>query len=203
MGNLNNSIKHKGEVQRGNSYQKMDERDTAVLIIDVQEKLIRSIKDRDMIIFNIKKIVEASFILNIPKFISEQNPEKLGTTINSIHSNKNEFPYSKMSFSCANCFLLMKHLKDKKIKNILLCGVETHICVQQTALDLFTLDYNVFVAIDAVGSRNIIDHEVALRRIENAGGIISTTESVIFEWCKSADRNEFRDLSGIIKKNKA
>jgi len=99
--------------------------------------------------------------------------------------------------------LLMKHLKDKKIKNILLCGVETHICVQQTALDLFTLDYNVFVAIDAVGSRNIIDHEVALRRIENAGGIISTTESVIFEWCKSADRNEFRDLSGIIKKNKA
>ena len=203
MENLNKSIKNKGEEQRGSSSLKMNEKDTAILIIDVQDKLIRSMKDRDRIVFNIKKIVESSVILNMPKFISEQNPQKLGPTVNSIHTNKNEITYSKMSFSCANCSLLMKDLADKNIKNILLCGVETHVCVQQTALDLIANDYNVFVAGDAVGSRNSIDHEVALRRIENAGGIISTTESVIFEWCRSADRDEFRDLSGIIKKSKA
>ena len=203
MEDLSNSIKHKSDVQKGNSNLRMDEKDTAILIIDVQDKLIKSIENRDMVIFNIKRIIEASYILNMPNFISEQNPQKLGTTVNTINSNKNEIPYSKLSFSCTKCPMLMKDLENKNVKNILLCGVETHICVQQTALDLFAHDYNVFVAIDAVGSRNIIDHEVALRRIENAGGIISTTESVIFEWCKSADREEFKDLSEIIKKSKA
>ena len=85
------------------------------------------------------------------------------------------------------------------ICNILICGFETHICVQQTALDLLNSDFNVFIPIDAVGSRVLIDHKTALKRLESAGAIISTTESVIFEWCKTADRQEFKLISQLIK----
>ena len=180
----------------------MGEKDTAILIIDVQNKLIEVVKGKDMILFNIKRLIEASDILNIVKFITEQNPDKLGNTHDLIRDSKQPIAYSKMSFSCVGCDPLMSSLRKNKIRNILLCGIETHVCVQQTALDLIGNGFNIFVASDAVGSRHTIDHKTALRRLESSGAIISTVESVIFEWCKSADRSEFKKISEIIRKSK-
>ena len=180
----------------------MEDKDTILMIIDIQERLIKSIQNKDAIVFNISKLIDTVNLLSIPKFFSEQNPLKLGNTLGSLPRSQQDIIASKMNFSCINCGELNKLINSRNYKNLLLCGIETHVCVQQTAIDFINQGLNVFIAMDAVGSRNNLDHQVALRRIESAGGIISTTESIIFEWCKSAQRAEFRNLSEIIKRER-
>ncbi|WP_320667988.1 hydrolase [Prochlorococcus sp. MIT 1307] len=181
---------------------RMKEKSTAIIVIDVQEKLAKAIENKDDILFNIRKLIDAGIILNIPQFFTEQNPHKLGETVKLLGDYKNKNTFSKMSFSCFKCSALINKIENLSLKNILLCGVETHICVQQTALDFIANGFNVFIAADSVGSRNNIDHITALRRLEKAGAIISTTESIIFEWCRNAERSEFKGISELIKRRK-
>ncbi len=180
----------------------MEDHDTALLVIDVQKKLIKPITQQEKILANIIKLIEACKILNIKKFFTEQNPDKLGETIDYLLDKDKDIRYSKLSFSCAKCEMLMRVLEGQTFANIVLCGIETHICVQQTALDLIKKGFRVYIAIDAVNSQDSIDHEVSIRRLECAGAIISTSESIIFEWCKSADRVEFKQISRLIKASK-
>ena len=180
----------------------MESKDTLLMIIDVQEKLVQSIKNKQDILFNIKQLIDAANLLSVSKFFSEQNPSKLGPTVSLLSKSAKDIMASKMSFSCIKCGELQRILLDRNIRNLLLCGIETHVCVQQTALDFLNQGFNVHIAIDGVGSRNDLDHQTALKRIESAGGIITTTESIIFEWCRNADRKEFRRISEIIKRPK-
>tara|TARA_Y100001968_G_scaffold217938_1_gene200581 strand:+ start:61036 stop:61599 length:564 start_codon:yes stop_codon:yes gene_type:complete len=177
----------------------MNERNSLLLIIDVQEKLIKAILNKDHIIFNIKKLIEVTRILNMDILFSEQNPEKLGNTLNELSNEYQDKIFSKKKFSCANFHKLNEVLESHPIKNILLCGIETHVCIQQTALELKSKGYNIFICVDAVGSRNPIDHNIALKRLEYSGAILSTTESSIFELCGTSDREEFRLISSVIK----
>ena len=177
----------------------MEQNLTALLIIDVQERLIKAIDKNDLIVRNIRKLILASNILKFDKFFTEQNPEKLGTTINTLLENEDIHVYTKMSFSCIACNDLIKSLEDKKIKNLVLCGIESHICVQQTAIDLMNKGFNIFIAIDAIGSRKSIDNYTAIRRLETSGAIATTCESIIFEWCITADRKEFKAISKLIR----
>ena len=87
---------------------------------------------------------------------------------------------------------------DKKITNLIICGFETHICIQQSVLDFLKKGYEVLVISDAMGSRNRADHEIALQRMTQSGAFITTTESIIFELCKTADRKEFKEIRNII-----
>ena len=188
------------ESQQGTTgHKRMEANDTGLLVIDVQEKLITPIKNKEMILVNIKKLIDAGKILKMNNFFTEQNPNKLGSTVESFFCDQEKEIYAKMSFSCFSCETLIKSLEDKKITNLLLCGIETHVCVLQTALDLISCGFNIYVAIDAMRSRNTIDHDIAIRRLQSAGAILATTESAIFEWCKTADRVEFKEISKIIK----
>ena len=92
----------------------------------------------------------------------------------------------------------MKELKDKKITNLIVCGIETHICIQQTVLDCLQKGFKVTLISDSMGSRNRVDHEIALKRMTQSGAILTTTESIIFELCKTADREEFKEIRNII-----
>ncbi len=173
---------------------------SALLIIDVQDKLIKGINNKEIILYNIKKLIDTSNILKIHNFFTEQYPLKLGTTVQSItKDNQNEI-FSKLSFSCLGCNELLNTIQKRKVKNLILCGIETHVCVLQTSLDLIDKGFNVFISLDATGTRKSIDHEVAIRRLELNGAIVSTTESIIFELCKTADREEFKSISEIIKR---
>ena len=178
---------------------KMEQNLTALLIIDVQERLIKAIDKNGLIVRNIRKLILASNILKFDKFFTEQNPEKLGTTINKLVGDEDIHVYTKMSFSCIVCNDLIKSLEDKKIKNLVLCGIESHICVQQTAIDLMNKGFNIFIAIDAIGSRKSIENHTAIRRLEASGAIATTCESIIFEWCMTADRAEFKAISKLIR----
>tara|TARA_Y100001933_G_scaffold232892_1_gene251820 strand:+ start:151 stop:750 length:600 start_codon:yes stop_codon:yes gene_type:complete len=175
------------------------EQETLLLIIDVQPKLIKNIKDNQRIIFNIKKLIKTCNLLNIHIAITEQNPLKLGTTLESILEN-NEYPkFEKMEFSCIKNKNFINYINEYSFKNIIVCGIESHICVLQTSIDLLKKDLNILLPRDAIGSRYEIDNETAFLRLILSGALASTTESIICELCKTAGRKEFKEVSKILK----
>jgi len=180
------------------SSDKLSPKVNALLIIDIQEKIIRPIFNKDSIIKNIKKLLNAYQILEENIFISEQNPLKLGVTIPELSPIAGFRKFEKMEFSLAKLEEFLKELKNKKITNLIVCGIETHICIQQTALDCLQKGLEVILVSDAMSSRNMVDHEIALQRMIQKGAILTTTESIIFELCKTADRKEFKEIRNII-----
>ena len=180
------------------SSDKLSSKVNALLIIDIQGKIIRPIFNKNSIIKNIKKLINAYQILEENIFVSEQNPLKLGVTIPELLPKARFKKIEKMEFSLANIQEFLKELKNKKITNLIVCGIETHICIQQTVLDCLQKGFEVFLVSDAMSSRNTIDHEIALKRMIQKGAILTTTESIIFELCKTADRKEFKEIRNII-----
>ena len=180
------------------SSDKLSSKVNALLIIDIQEKIIRPIFNKDSLIKNIKKLINAYQILDENIFLSEQNPLKLGVTIPKLLPKAGFKKIEKLDFSLANIQEFLNELKNKKITNLIVCGIETHICIQQTVLDCLHKGFKVFIISDAMSSRNRLDHEIALQRMTQSGAILTTTESIIFELCKTADRKEFKEIRNII-----
>ena len=171
----------------------------SLILIDIQEKILRPIFNKDLIKKNIKKLLNAYEILDENIFLSEQHPLKLGKTIPELLPKGGFKRIEKMEFSLANSQEFIKELDKKKITNLIVCGIETHICIQQTVLELIRKGYEVILISDATGSRNKLDYEIALQSIMHKGAILTTTESIIFELFKTANRKEFKKISNIIK----
>ena len=175
------------------------EDETLLLIMDMQEKLINNIKGNQLLIFNIKKLIDACNLLNVRIAITEQNPLKLGMTLESVLEN-NKYPkFEKMEFSCSKNDRFINYIKKYDFKNIIVCGIESHICILQTSIDLLTKGFNIIIPRDAIGSRSDIDNDTAFLRLISSGAVASTTESIICELCKSSNRKEFREISKILK----
>jgi len=172
----------------------------ALLIIDVQEKILAAMQNPDTLLSNIEKLINGFKILNIPIYITEQYPKGLGPTsqrLTNLLEGTEAIP--KMSFSCFGAGELFNTLKNKKITQIVVCGIESHVCVQQTVLDLLVNDFQVSLAADAVSSRKIIDYETALRRMNEHGAEITTTESILFELLNVCGTDEFKAISKIVR----
>ena len=182
-----------------NNSQIILEDETLLLILDMQERLISNIKGNKLLIFNIKKLINACNLLNVRIAITEQNPLKLGKTLDSIKENM-EYPiFEKMKFSCSENKNFIDYVNEYNFKNIIICGIESHICVLQTSIQLLGKGLNVLIPRDAIGSRNAIDNETAFLRLVLSGAVPSTTESLICELCKTSNRKEFREVSKILK----
>ena len=181
-----------------NTSEKISPKVNALIIVDIQEKIINPVFNKDSITKNIKKLIDAYQILEENIFVSEQNPLKLGKTIPELLPKGGFNKIEKMEFSLANTSEFLKELKNKKITNLIICGIETHICIQQTVLDCLQKGLEVILVSDAMSSRNRVDHQIALQRMIQKGAIITTTESIIFELCKTAERKEFKDIRNII-----
>ncbi len=106
---------------------------------------------------------------------------------------------SKLAFSCGGCPEIFAGLRSRGIHNVLVAGIEAHVCIQQTVLDLLADGWRVFVAVDAVGSRFDVDYRTALRRMDSAGATLTTTEAAIFEWCETAAAAEFKQISRLAR----
>jgi nicotinamidase-related amidase len=170
----------------------------ALLVIDVQEKLIAAVPDRERLVANTLRLIRAAKLLDVPVWATEQYPKGLGATIPAIAELIPERP-SKLSFHCCAAPQILEQLYGRHVRHVTLAGIEAHVCVAQTALELLDLGFRVQVPADAVASRYESDQKFALRRLENAGATISTTEAVLFEWCETADRPEFKAISGLVK----
>ena len=181
------------------SPEMMRPQDTALLVVDVQARLLPVMLDAERTVWNARRLLDGAKILGVTAFATEQYPEKLGPTVEELAERiETEIP-AKLNFSCGNCESIFGDLKEQGIHRILVCGIETHVCVQQTVLDLLAAGYQVNVAADAVSSRYAIDRDTALRRMEASGAYLTTTESALFELCGEAGSDIFRELSKLFK----
>ena len=176
------------------------ERDrAALLVIDVQERINAVMATQDHIP-RTEVLVEACRGLGVPVLASEQYPQGLGPTVESLAALLGDTPPGKLTFSCARDDGLKRAVEDSGRKQIMVTGIETHVCVLQTALDLLAAGYEVHVPHDAVNSRRPADKEWALHRMASAGAVITSTESALFELLERCDTAEFKTVAKLIKK---
>ena len=173
----------------------MSKENTCLLVVDVQERLVPLMQDHEELAWNISRLLEAASVLKVQTWGTEQYPKGLGATLPSIRQGLSSLQ-EKLMFSCRECLHAWQNLQTPPITTkVLLVGIETHICIQQTAFDLLANGHEVYLAVDAISSRHPHDHEVALRRMERAGVQLTTTESAMFEWCEIAGTPEFKQIS--------
>lgn len=171
----------------------LDKQDSCIILIDVQSKLTPFIKDSEKLIKNCQRLLNLANDMHAPHIIMEQYPVGLGSTVQPLKHFSKALP--KVHFSCwrdNGCQELLLNLNKKQI---ILIGIESHVCVLQTALDLIVNNYEVFVVVDAISSRNIVDQKYALKRMQQFGVQLITLEMVFFEWIKQAGTVEFKLLS--------
>jgi len=178
------------------SHELLSFADSQLLVIDVQEKLVPHISDHEVLLANCLKLVQAADVLQVPCLATEQYPRGLGPTVPELLAELPP-PIEKLRFSSAEVLLQSEELHADR-DQIVLAGIEAHVCVQQTALDLLACGFRVYVAADAVASRNTLDWNLALRRMSDGGATITTTESVMFEWCEVAGTDEFKQISRLV-----
>jgi len=179
---------------------KINKENTIAVVVDVQEKLLNHIEEKERIIKNCLTVIKGLRVLNIPIVVTQQYTKGLGNTINSINEAIGNFSYiEKLSFSCYRepSFIKVMNRSDKR--NVIIIGIESHVCVLQTALDLHSNNFNPVIIADAIGSRNKDDKKVALWRMRDEGCTIATTESILFELCLKAGTNEFKEISKLVK----
>ncbi|MGA2062636.1 MAG: isochorismatase family protein [Thermoguttaceae bacterium] len=172
----------------------MSRADTGLLVVDMQEKLLAAIPTGRRLAWNIRRLVDGANILGMPVAATEQYPKGLGATTPELAERFGAIP-SKLTFSCGGCPGIFQDFQTRGLRKILLTGIEAHVCVQQTALDLLADGWSVFVAVDAVGSRWEIDYRTAIGRMDSAGATLTTAEAALFEWCRVAGTPEFKQIS--------
>ena len=176
----------------------MSATDTGLIVVDVQQKLISLIDGRARIVWNIRRLIDGAKLLGLPVLASEQYPQGLGPTSPELASRL-EHVFEKTAFSCGGCDELCKRLGSQERRKWLVCGIEAHVCIQQTVIDLLGEGFRIYVAVDAVGSRYRIDHDIALRRLERAGAVLTTSEMCVFEWIGGSGHPQFKAVSKLIQ----
>jgi nicotinamidase-related amidase len=170
----------------------------ALLVVDLQDKLLKLIPDHEQVVANVVALIHGAKLLHLPIWATEQYPRGLGPTTAAVAELISERP-AKTTFHCCAVPQLLEQLYGRNVRHVTVVGIEAHVCVAQTALELLDLGFLVQVAADAVTSRHRIDWEFALRRLERAGAIVSTTEAALFEWTETSERPEFKAISELIK----
>ncbi len=176
--------------------------DLAVLIIiDMQARMMPAIDRGPTITASARKMLKAAGILGLPVLHTEQNPRGIGATTPEIAQSlpPESTPIIKSTCSCWSDPQFRARLQATNREHVILVGVETHVCIQQTALELLRVDYVPFIPADAVGSRRPFDRDTALARMARAGAIITSTESLIFELVRRCDVPEFKPLLELVK----
>ncbi len=173
---------------------------TALLIIDLQERILPVIRNIDFVLDNTVKLIKGFKTLKLPIYFTEQYPKGLGATSPKITNELEGYSaFTKISFSCSGAGDLFGELRKKQLSQIVVCGVESHVCVQQTVLDLLANDFQVNVSADAVSSRRETDYSIALDRMRAIGAEITTTESILFELLEVCGTPEFKEISRLVK----
>jgi len=175
--------------------------ETSVLVsIDLQEKLVRAMYQKVKLIENSCKLISGMHLLEVPVICTEQNPKGLGSTIPEISSLFSDFsPMPKFSFSCCGDSEFMKAIGELDRNQVLIAGIEAHVCVYQTSVDLLHMGYEVQVVTDCISSRTTENLNTTIERLIQEGVKITSTEMVLFELLGKAEGNIFKEISKIVK----
>ena len=178
----------------------LDCSNTLLLIVDIQEKLVRAMHAREDLILKAQQLVQGAAALNIPILCTEQNPKGLGPTVPEIRSAMPGVPpIVKFSFGCAGCNEFMTALPAAGRRNVLIAGIETHVCVYQTTRELLEKGYGVEVVADACSSRTAQNKQIGLDKMRAAGAAITSVEIALFELLKVAEGPAFKQILQIVK----
>jgi nicotinamidase-related amidase len=172
---------------------------TALLLIDFQERIMPAMLNSGQVLENALKLIRGFKVMNLPVYYTEQYPKGLGPTAPVLKEELTGDAVQKMTFSCSGAGELFKELTQKRLTQIIVCGVESHVCVQQSAMDLTANGFQVYLAADAASSRHELDYTTALDRMRMNGIQVTTTESVLFELLNICGTDEFKAVSKIVK----
>jgi nicotinamidase-related amidase len=179
---------------------KLTAEQSVLVIIDIQTKLWNTMFEKTAVLENAQKLVKAVRVLNIPIILTEQNPQGLGPTASELMQLMPDVkPLPKFCFSCYQDPGFQQALRQLNRRQVLLCGIESHVCVHQTALELLKDGYDVHVAADAVSSRIQYNKEIALERMQSEGVRLTVAEMAIFEILGKADSPSFKEILKVIK----
>lgn len=179
---------------------RITKKNTVGLIIDIQERLFPVMVDKEKLLNNCKILIQGLAELNIPQIVTQQYTKGLGETVEEIKAAVPDFEYiEKRDFSCCDELAVMEKLKSLHAKNIIICGIESHVCVLQTAIDLKDAGYNPIVVMNCVSSRTVENLELAKERFRFEGIMMTSYESVLFELTRSSSAPEFRAISKLVK----
>lgn len=173
---------------------------TVGLVIDIQERLVPAMAESENLVSNCKILIEGLQELGLPLVVTQQYTKGLGETIDEISSIIRDFsPIEKRDFSCCDETLVVDQLKANGAKNVIICGIESHVCVLQTAIDLKDAGYTPVVVIDCVSSRSLDNVDLAAERFRYEGILMTSYESILFELTRSSAAAEFRAISKLVK----
>jgi nicotinamidase-related amidase len=173
---------------------------SVLIVVDVQPKFLAAIWEKERVVKRSEFLLRISRLLGVPAVATEQNVDRMGGTHPNLVDLLSEPPMPKMSFSCAKCEGFERRLAALKRKQAVIVGIESHICVCQTAHHLLANGFEVIVCEDAVSARSEDRHKNGIERIRDAGATIADTESVAYEWLGSADNPNFREALEQVKR---
>ena len=180
-----------------------DKDNSVLVVIDIQQRLAAAMPEKILngVIQKTQFLISAAKLLNIPIVVSEQYPKGLGSTLPELSEQISSYSkiVEKTCFSCASSQPFQKVLQSLNKKQIVLAGMEAHICVTQTAIELLQEQYQVYVPIDAVCSRTKKYFKNAINRLQQTGVIATNSESIVFEWLRDAKHEQFKAISKLIK----
>lgn len=171
----------------------------ALIVIDVQEKLFRVIHQKEKLADNLQRLIRGIQVLKLPVITTEQYPRGLGPTISEVARLLSTPPIPKLSFSCCGNEDFLKRLKALKRTQLLVAGIESHVCVYQTVADLVNCGYEVHAVTDAVSSRTPENREIGFKLMSRSGGVLTSVEAALFELLRVAGSEEFKAVSSIVK----
>lgn len=171
---------------------------STLVVVDVQDKLLAKLPRATELVKNTGFLIDAAVLLEIPVRATEQYPKGLGPTTSEIVRRLPTPAAAKTAFSCCGAGTFLEELEMLQRPNVIVVGAETHVCVQQTALDLLAAGLHVVVPADAVTGWGDLDHATALRRMEQAGAVVTTAEAVAFEWVRDSTHPKFKAVSQLV-----
>lgn len=173
---------------------------TALVVVDVQGKLAELMSGKETLFANIAILIKAANTLGIPIIWCQQAPDALGPTVDQLAELLEDTePIDKYTFSCCSNLDFFTRIKELKRSHVILAGIEAHICIYQTAMDLMDMEIDVNVIADAVASRTPENKDIALQRLNAEGASLSTTEMALFELLKDAKHPNFKDIAKLVK----
>ncbi|MGV8058718.1 MAG: hydrolase [Smithellaceae bacterium] len=172
----------------------------ALLVIDIQGSLYQAMQDKENLLINAVKVIKGARVFNLPIIVTEQIPEKLGQTVSAIDQELNGIEtIGKESFSCWENDIFREKLESFSRREVIIMGIESHVCVYQTSVDLITNGYSVHVVADAVSSRKKENSDIGLNAMKSAGAHLTCAEMILFELLRSAGDAKFKEIHKIVK----
>lgn len=181
----------------------LDASESVVLVVDVQDKFMNPIHNREEVLDRVLFLVKAAKLMGVPVLHTEQNPGRMGGTLSEVQDLIGAPAFPKMAFSCLGSEGLLNALGNTDRTQVIVCGIETHICINQTVHDLTEEDYEPILAVDAISARSAAMHEIGLGRLKELGAVFAHSESILYEWMETAEHEKFKEALAIVKDHPA